>query len=699
MTIIVNGAPHYVDLGTKDSSGRQILRLAVSYPQHLPKWYIFAKKGSEADWLGAGAERLNQYGDETFAPRSKYFSHQTQGANISNEQGNMGIYHRVVPNDAGPASNLTLWLDLLSTQVDDYARNGDGSIRTVDGQPVILGQIPGFKYQWSVTNEDTLTGVADIALKTQTQGSMFDPANPTIRSTKYPIASWAASSRGAWGNDVGISLWSLDSRVDAMPEKLVKSERVVPMGFRMVERDQKVGSVTTLKTALNGESIVFTLKPGAVDPSIGNDTHIAAKYNDNYFQSDTRYPLQEPALSSMVVHQNNIDAVLEALYQAELPYVDPNYHDFRMDGVDEKYLFNFLGGRTLNGYLYHSFVPVVGTLSMDRNQVIYAAGGSDGTLTGENLENGMIADVRRYRDANDKYQDKAYNIESHMYDTGWSIDGKFEMASYISLRGDTFATFGTFEDGGRVYDNAEELSSASGLKARLANLPESTYFGTSVVRAGIYAGSAKIRNSQLNKRVSTVMEIIHKRSKYLGAANGAWKSGAAYDQGAPGSVAEILYDFSNLWVPVSVRYRFWDAGLNWWGNLDREQAFCPAFRTVYSDDTSVLTADTVAMALIFANRVNDRSWRVHSGTTGVPGPVFIERIKNFINSQVEGKIDGRYGIEPVPSITANDELRGYSWHSGINIFADPMRTVAVNYAEVFRASDRGAASPNGSVNL
>lgn len=698
MSIIVNGAPHYVDLGTKDSSGRQVARAPKQYPQHLPKWYIFAERGPEEDWYGAGVDRENQYGTKTFDARSEYFTHQTRGSNVVNALGNVSCYHRVVPKDAGPASNATLWLELLPSTVDDYERNKDGSLKVDAGVPIIKGQIPGFKYKLVVTHDTDHGAAESFARKTTKQGTMFDPANPSVRSTMYPILGTRVSSRGKWGNNIGYALWPLDGRGDVLPEKVIKANRCFPFGFKMFERDLNIGSVTTLRTALNDESILLTLKPMSFDPSTEQDMYFASRYNESYFQTDTRYPLVEPAINQLVIYQDSIDAVLKALYEAERPYIDANFHDFSSTTVDEevekeKYLFNFLTGRTLNGYLYHSFVPEMGSVSMDRNQITYLAGGTDGTMSLDVLEKAMIEDVRRYRDANDEYQDKAFKIENHMYDTGWTLNGKYEMMSLIALRGDTFVTLGTFQEGERAYDNSEELSISSALKARLSNLPESTYFGTSVVRAGIYNTSAKLRGDISGKRVSTVLEVAHKRAKCMGKANGAWDIKYRYDEGAPGSVAEVLSDFGKLWVPVSVRYRFWDAGLNWWGRLDREQSFCPAFRTVYSDDTSILTADTVAQALIFLNRVNDRSWRYHTGTTGVPAPVFLTRIKNFILGQVNGKLDPKFGVEPVPVITAADKLRGFSWHSGINLFADPMRTVAVNYTEAFRQEDRGNVKP------
>lgn len=697
MTIIVNGAPHYVDLFTRDSGGRQLLRLATEYPQHLPKWYIFAKKGQGGtDWFGTGTERENEFGAESFQERSAFFTHQTRGANVAMAVANSSVLHRIIPFDSGPASNLTLWIDLLPSVVDDYERNEDGSIKVVGTSPVIIDQIPGYKYQLIMTHDRTLGEAEDFTTRKQRQGTMVDPANPTARSTQYPLLGFQASSRGKWGDDSGMAMYGLNYTQDAIPERLVETERCYPYALRMYNRDLALGTVNTERGALGTEVMNFVLKPRAVDVTTNRDMYLARSFSDTYFQRDTRYPLAKPSLSNMVIFQNNIDAVLESLYEAEKPYIDVNFHDFNANGGNEKYLFNLFGGHTLSGYLYRTFVPMVGGLSMNRNQIIYASGGSDGTMTNDVLAKGAVADVRRYGDLNDSYQNKAWNIENHMYDTGWLLEHKYEFANFISKRGDTFVTFGTFQEGERQFDQLEEFSIGSAIKARLANMPESTYFGTSVVRAGIYCGDAEWRGSTSGDRVSSVLEVLHKRAKYMGASNGRWKNGSAYDQGAPGSVCEILHSFNNLWLPVSVRYRYWDAGINWWTNMDREQNFCPSFRTVYSDDTSPLTADTVAMALIFLNRVNDQSWRVHAGTTGVEAPVFLRRVQDFINSRVANRIDNRYAVEPVPSISSYDEQLGYAWHSGINLFADPQRTVAVNYTEVFRASDRGNAAALGA---
>ena len=683
--IVVNGAPHVVDLYTKDSSEVLASRELEAIPQHLPKIYMYAERGTESEWLGAGSERETQYGVSTFDERSKYYTHTTCLSNVVNARGNACMYKRIIPDDAGPASNYTLWLDVLETQVDLYERNQDGSIKTNQGQPIVINTAPGFKYKVVKTStDDKAIAEQTFGLKTQTAGELVDPKDPSKRSTRYPILEKKASSRGAWGNTVGSRIWGLDSRIDSIPQKLVSVEKTFPYMMQLVERDTRLNSTKVSQTVLGDNSILFSLKPHTVDPSTDKDLYLGDTYSASYNQTDSRYPVQEASLSRMAIYQKNIDILLTKFHAAEVPFIDNLHHDFTAN-PDDKYLFNLLSGTTLSGYVYNTYVPVEAGINLNRYESVFAAGGSDGTLSNDKFEAAVTTEVRRYSDDFDELQDKAYHVESHLYDSGFSFNVKLELAAFISLRGDTFLTLGTFQEGRGTFDNSEELSIAQALKSRLSNLPESTYFRTGVLRAGLYGGDCVIRGSRTKKRVSTVVEVAHKRAGYMGAANGRWKTGSQYDQGTPGSMTEITTDHSRLWVPVKVRYRFWDAGLNWWARYDRSQVFCPAFKTVFENETSVLTGDTVAMAIIQLNKINDRSWRAHSGTVGQSDTVFVQRVNQFLADAVRDRFDNRFPMEPNVMVTESDRARGsISWTSCIKLYADPMRTVAINYIETFR---------------
>ena len=687
--LVVNGAPHVVELGIKDSSRVVALRESEAIPQHLPKVYAFMERGTENEWLGAGNEREVQFGAKSFDERSVYFNHSTMLSNVVNRIGNICMYKRVVPADAGPAANFALWLDVLETTVDVYERNIDGSLKTVDGELVLAGTAPGFKVKWVKTFEtDQALATSNFGTLSIREGSQVDPASPANRSQMYPIMQVKASSRGNWGNNMGMRLWGLDSRVDSIPEKLIGQRRAFPFRLQIVERDTLLGTTQVRPTILNDTSVMFVLKEHTVDPSTDKDMYLTDTYLNSFEEADSRYPVQHADLSGLVVYQTIIDQLQVKFHAAEADYIDPEFHDFAAVESDA-YMFNMFSGKTLNGYEYNTFRFVTGGVNLNRYETVFADGGSDGTLSNENFEKLVVEQIRRYKDDYDEIQDKALHVESQLYDTGFSLDTKFELAAFIALRGDTFLTYGTFQEGDRSFDNSEQLSIAQALKARVMNLPESTYFGTEAVRAGIYGGDCVLRGArQKTKRRSTVYEVAHKRAKYMGAANGRWTTKMEYDRGAPGSLCEITTDHSVLWVPVKVRYRFWDAGLNWWGRYDRSQSFCPAFRTVYSDETSLLTADSFVQCCIQLNKVNDRSWRAHSGTVGDSDAVFIDRVNQFIIKSTLDRFDNRFPVVPDAMITEADRARGkISWHSRIKVFGDPMRTVALNYVEAFRNAD------------
>ena len=687
--LVVNGAPHVVELGIKDSSRVVALRESEAIPQHLPKIFAFMERGTENEWLGAGNEREVMFGAESFDERSKYFTHATMLSNVVNKLGNICMYKRVVPADAGPAANFTLWLDVLETTVDLYERNIDGSLKTVAGDLVLKGTAPGFKVKWVKTFETdaALAGPAFGTLAIR-EGSQVDPSDPANRSSMYPVLQVKASSRGKWGNSLGMRLWGLDSRLDSMPEKLISQRRTFPFRLQVVERDTVLGTTKIKPTILGDSSVMFTLKEHTVDPSTDKDMYLADTYLQSFEESDSRYPVQFADLSGLVVYHDIIKQLSAMFHEAEKTHIDPLFHDFTAKPEDS-YMFNIFSGKTLNGYEYNTFRFVTGGVNLNRYETVYADGGSDGTLSNANFENLVIEQMRRYKDDYDEIQDKALHVESHFYDSGFTLDTKFELAAFIALRGDTFITYGTFQEGERSFDSSEQLSIAQSLKARIMNLPESTYFGTETVRAGIYGGDCVIRGArQKTKRRSSVFEVAHKRAKYMGAANGRWTTKMEYDRGAPGSLCEITTDYSTLWVPVKVRYRFWDAGLNWWARFDRSQSFCPAFKTVYSDETSLLTADSFVQCCIQLNKVNDRSWRAHSGTVGDSDAVFVQRVNDFITKNTLDRFDNRFPVVPDAMITEADRARGkISWHSRIKVYGDPMRTVALNYVEAFRNAE------------
>jgi hypothetical protein len=319
---------------------------------------------------------------------------------------------------------------------------------------------------------------------------------------------------------------------------------------------------------------------------------------------------------------------------------------------------------------------------------VFAAGGSDGTMTQASFDQLVREEMEAYLDPNNPVQELAVNVESIIYDTGFSLATKYALLGFIGVRKDTFVNLSTYEAGTRILEPSEEHSIAIALRTRAQMYPESDHFGTPVMRTMIMGRSGKIRDSLYTAEVPLTYEVAIKSARYMGASNGAWKNGAHFG-GAPGSVLDFMTDISITWVPASVRNRNWDVGLNWVQSFDRRSYFFPALKTVYDDDTSVLNSYTVALAIGQLNKIAHSAWRQFSGSDHLSNAVLAQDVDNFIQARVKDKFDGRYVIKPQTQFTDMDLLRGFSWTLPIKIYANNLRSVMTTYTQAFRMEDLG----------
>lgn len=688
MKTIINGAPGVVDYGVQDLSTRPYGRAPEELPQHLPKYFIYAQKGPTTEELLVGNERLQMYGEETFTERSEYFNHQTLHSNGVNAEGNAAMYVRMVPVDAGPKPTLRVYLDVLPTQVDIYQRNSDGSIKTdVAGDPIITGQAAGHRVKFVVQHLDTHAlaetfGAADIVI-----GDQVDPVT-NVQSQRYPIFELEHSFIGKDGNLSGIRLWSINAdNQSALPTKLMAREKVYPYMMAVIRKNAATGSAKMVESTFGEQQIMVSFKPEVVDPLTTSRLYFGERAIEDYQSlKDPRYAKQYGEFGRVKVYQENIDLLLAQFQAAEVPFLNDD-SDFTAD-VEDKHLFNFVTGTTSQNVPYHSYIFTDSddAVRFSQSTNVYAGGGSDGTMSHE-LHAQLVSEyMKRYANENDELNDIAYHVESHIYDTGFPLETKYDLISFISNRKDTFVVLSPSEYGERVLTAAEEYSVAAALQSRLSLHPESTYFGTPVFRALIQGCVGRIRASQIVNPVPLTYELGVKSARYMGAGNGIWKNGRNFD-GFPGSLVEEQYDLSIRWTPDNVRNRNWDVGLNWVTRYDRTSYVFPAIKTVYGDDTSVLTSYLTACAIIQLNKIAHKAHRTFSGISGLTPAQFTKRVNDFVSEQVRGKFDDRFVIRPRAYFTSLDEVRNYSWTLPIDIWAAGMKTVMTTYVVARRIED------------
>ncbi len=695
MKNIVNGAPGLVNPGVKDDSSAPGARTSVPLPQHLPKWFIYGQTGPSVkdkypEQLLVGNERNRMYGDKTFVEGSKYFNHQTVFANGANDAVNAGIYVRLLGVDHGPKPTAQVSMDVLPCKVDLYERNADGSLKLdAAGDPKPTGAtVNGFRVKFVVDSITDLAGEETFGQRDQSQGDQVDAATG-VQSTRYPLFDFQHSFYGEDGNLAGFRFWGQTSEnTGSLPTKMMSQERAFPFSFGVVRKNEKTGNVKFVESLFGEQFMTITLKPGVVDPLVNKKIGMADRVIKEYQNLvDTRYPLQYGQFGAMKIYQENIDTLLGMFHAAEVAVGLENWHDF--DEVEtDKYLFNPITGVNTTGAPYQSFLFVESpdSVRFSPNTSVFLAGGDDGKMNNDNFANSVAEYMARYADPSDELMDDAYHVESHIYDSGFPLDTKYELIKFISERKDTFIHLVPYTDGERPLTRAEEFSIATSLMSRVAMYPESTYFGTPVYRAMVTGCSAKIRGLANERDYPALYEVLVKSAKYMGASEGKFKTEFRFE-GFPGHIIDSMYDISIRFVPDAIRIRNWDTGLNWIGRFDREQYYFPALKTVYNEDTSVMTGYVFACVMLTVNKALSKCQRHFSGRSDLTPAQFTTKVNEFMTNELHGKFDGRVTIIPRAQFTSMDEIRNYSWTVPVDVGGEGMKTVMTGYAVAKRRSD------------
>ena len=690
MQTIINGGSGLVNLGTDDKSGRQYVKTPEEYPQHHPKFFIFAESGPTTEEVVVGDQRIQLYGEKTFQEKSAYFNHATKFANAVNAEGNAETLVRLKPTDAGPNPSIRLWMDVLQTTVDTYERNSDNSIKTdIQGDPIVDATTPGVKIKFIATffatkQEAETFGAATIVAGDQTDAQMNV-------SQRYPLFDIDHSFFGKDGNLAGLRLWAQTEQNNGiLPSKMMAREKAYPYGLAVVRKNSDTGNVKPVSTVFGEQSIMVTFKENVVDPVTLKRLYIGERAVADYQNlNDLRYPKVFGEFGRIHVYQQNIETLLTLFHGLETPFIDASY-DFGTS-VEDKHLFNFITGTTGTGAPYHSFIfsDTGNSVRLSQSTNVFARGGSDGTMTHASHAALVGEYMDRYLDPSDELQDVAYHVESHFYDSGYPLATKKKLFKAIGLRKDTVVVVSPSEFGQPALTASEEYSVAASLRAEAELYPDSEYFGTGPFRALIQGSAGRIRGSQYTERFPVTYEIAIKSARFMGASNGRWKAGNGF-AGQPGSIIESMYDLTIPWTPVSIRNRNWDIGLNWLQREDRSTFFLPCTKTVYQDETSILTSYTNACAIAYCHKVLAKIQRQFSGVDNLTMAQFNERVNTAFSAAIKDKFDGRYIIIPKAEFTSMDQIRGFSWTLPVDFFGPNMRTVMTGYITSRRIEDYAA---------
>jgi len=533
-------------------------------------------------------------------------------------------------------------------------------------------------------------------------------ANMTLGkvSTLYPIMSIGAKYPGEYYNNIGFTL--SPAGVDDIPTGVLDNGGGMPYIFGLVDRADAGSSARKVRNKYGVSNIVFTFEDNIMNPltesSISLDDQFPQLWEN---ETDPKAPLLFSDYLNPYIYNDNIDILFEMFGTSE--------HDFMVDssipvtqydwvyeangtlGARGKHMMNLFTNKSTKGVDYRTvFVDSedvdISTgftkVEFALETAVWLAAGTDGDLSDTAYEAKVVEYMADYLDPDSKVMDMATNVESMFYDSGFSLDTKKELCNAIAKRKDTFVALTTHVDGEDPLTLDEERSVATVLRTRLQLTPESDYFGTKVMRGIVVGGNGLLSDDSIKGRVPALLEIAVKSATYMGAANGKWKPGFAFDR-SPNNTLNILKDISPAFIPSGVKPLLWTAGLVWAQNKNRREFFFPAIQTVYENDTSVLNSYFTAFAVTQLNKVAFEAWTEFTGVSDMTQDQLADAVVGFVKNRLLGRFDGRFTFVPEVVFSAADEARGYSWTLVTKIYAGNMKTVMVSRVEAYRFSDLG----------
>lgn len=698
MSTIVNAAPMPILRGTDDQSTRALVAEPEVLPTHLPMVYLYTKKGPETPQLVVGGSRSLMYGEESFDLRSKFATHATVYSNTFNSQANAQMIQRVRPADAGPNASLRLSLDVLQlAALPLYERNADGSFRLdEDGLKIPTGETtPGLRAKWVVdVVAPDVNGDPTFGIGAQSPGTQVDQATST-QSVKYPIMDLEAPYFGADGNNYGVRIFANTTQSNSpLDDRIVANDKVFPFRMACVYRATELSTPRVVETQSAEQFVEVSFKRDSLNTATDQLLYVGDRFIQSYQDLDSLVnpPMYGP-FGQVHVYDANVKTILDLAYAAETPFFTDD-SDFTGE-ADEEYRFNLISGVSSNNVPYESY-ELINTgndaVRLAEASTQYARGGSDGTMN-EQLFGELVAElVTDFANPNSVLMDSARYPVSIIYDSGFPLATKYALCSFIAQRKDTAVVLATHDVLGIPLTASQDSAMAVALRTRLQMYPESEYFGTPCMRGMIVGRSGKLLQSQYTKALPLSLEIARKAAAYMGASNGRWKPGFAFDA-APASQVDMFNPstVNVTYTPAPVRNKDWDAGLNWVQSFQRRTLFFPALKTVYDNDTSVLNSFFTMMACVELEKVGERAWRQFTGSANLTNAQLIERVNQFIIDNTLGRFDDRFVIRPDTYFTEADLARGYSWSMKITIYAPNMKTVGVLSLEARRIEDLAEA--------
>lgn len=710
--------PRY-EIAVKDESATNPL-VEDLLPLHRPNFFGLAEKGEfNKPFYGSYAELIKKFGAITFDERSKYFMHSNLFAKECAKYNKIFFTRinpvKVVDGVADPTTEeigqMILFCIIEPQALPKFARVN--SVRTVDedGNWVIVTgdpdpTFPGFIVKWAWV---PVGATSEFDYKTCQIQTIVDGLD-TI--TAYPILGFKMKSAGQYAKNVGIKMF-LDSAPDF---DLMDAIDSMAYSFGMVEIPSSASTPVGINSRYLEKIVTIALKENVVDPRVNKLMSFDDILLNDYKEDDIPFEYH--------AYYDNVETIQNAVYAA-IENDNPDFTD-HLSLLNKAYMIDILEGKIVvdndtihyNDYLlvesslpyvpvgapiiakfdnleqdsvftwidtdYFEFVDGTGFAWIDATGnksfvthealINYFVNGSDGSVYDikADIVPAFEEGVKAWLGGSvfPEIQDQAKYPITHFYDSGYSMPAKLAHMPFAAIRDDVKFVMSTQDASMNPNTKAQDIAAGSSIRAAALLQPESFIHGTQACRFTIFYNCGKLTNNLLwNKFVPATIDAMIKKAYWHGAT---YIKGEP--KGLPLSAVTILKDIN--WFPVTddLKQSSWDNGCNYMQYYSMTEVFYPDTRTVYGNDTSLLSGDIFVDYLIYLKHIVRTEWAVYAGVT-YSITKLIGNIRRTLGEKIYKALQNYIRVEVNPYQTDIDKEIGYQLSIEIAVYDTPANRV------------------------
>lgn len=714
----ITSTPRNVNLGVDDQSSLPEPAEDVRIPQHCPIFNMYTERAMGERAFVSARQARTLFGKNIFNPKFDGYSNVSRYAALAFGNANNSVIQSIIPTGADISrANVLVALDKVPVTYTPYLRNSDGSFaKDVNGDYVDdpnADDIDGFASRLVYTNITNDDCTMDNTCASFTKSAITWDGDAGER---IPLFVVSAAYFGAVYNEYGITVAKSATEKDDLWE-----QRGYDFGFGLVRKVK--GNPVKQSTNLSGKTFKASLVNSSRDEATGMRYFIQDRMAEMYAR---RYGGKDILEYDVVkVFGDYIDEILLDISTKEKLSIDVNEKTFA-DGidayetdwfdydVDKSFVENmdildllFMTSSTDVSYKSRNLADYEDIMMEDLNgynlfipsgsSPIFMDGGRNGYISDQTLRNTpedlcdnlsveVLPYIMEYADIASGVQNTALNPESNLYDPGYTMETKLALIDFISLRKDTAINFTTEIEGEGPIDDSIRLARLITIDNAMKLAPESDYYGTTTFRYTISYGLGEKVKEVVKTPLGQNFEQLEKLSRYMGAGNGLWKTGEAYDTW-PASRVNTLVNLTPKEVPPLIRDKVWASNAIFTDPKNMEEHFITAMQTGYDDELSVLNGTLVLQACLTIEKYNDDVWREVSGAERLTKPRLKERVEKLMNDRIKDSFDNSFIIYPEVYFTKNDLTRNYAWHLNVHLGAAGMHTRQVSTITTHRIED------------